>query len=309
MLPYVVIDPHRTGGIQPFGFFVVLAMMVGELLMRRRARKVGLVDREMRTLFWWCLLGGLFVSHVLDTIFYHPSELTTRPWSLLLVWEGLSSMGGFIGAAVAALFWKHWEPSGRSPLPTRRGTPAPLLPYAEVVFATFPVAWTVARLGCAVVHDHPGVRTSAATWFSVAYPDGARGVIQHVAGPISLVWGPSVRHDLGLLEALLSLVIAALAAALWSKKVPLGTYAALVSLTYAPGRFALDLLRMNGPDGDLRYGSLTFAQWCCIGLGLFGLAMARYAFLGSEPRPSARSMQPRITDASSSTSGGSSIDR
>jgi phosphatidylglycerol:prolipoprotein diacylglycerol transferase len=319
VLPFVWIDPHRTAGIQPFGFFVVLAIIAGELLMRGRARRVGLSDREMRTLFWWCLLLGLLVSHVLDEIFYHPEQIALRPWSLLFVWEGLSSMGGFVGAALAAALWKHWQLDGGRP--RRRDAPIAVLPYADVVLATFPVSWAIARVGCTVVHDHPGSITQASTFLSVGYPSGAGDVVQPIVGPIVFIWGREPRYDLGLIEMLFSFLLAGAIAATWRKRLPLGTYVAIVPLAYAPVRFALDFLRATDLQGsDLRHASLTFAQWACLALFAYGVAMTIYVWRSrSRARPAAnsgegegevaRAMQSRSTPASASTSGGSSIER
>lgn len=299
VLPFVWIDPHRTFGVQPFGFFVVLAIIVGEILMRWRAKKVGLEDLEMRTLFWWCLLLGLLVSHVLDEIFYHPDEIARRPWSLLFVWEGLSSMGGFVGAALAAALWKYFRREGWRFV--RRASPQPILPYNDVVLATFPLSWAIARIGCTVVHDHPGAVTKASTFLAVAYPSGDGVVERRSFGPIDLFWGDEPRHDLGLIEMLFSFVLAGALALTWKKKLPPGAYGVIVPLAYAPVRFALDFLRATDLVGsDLRHGGLTFAQWACVALFAYGAWMTRYV---------ARSMQPRSTLASASTSGGSSIER
>lgn len=300
MLPFVWIDPARTFGIQPFGFFVVVAIIVGELLMRRRAKAVGLSDLEMRDLFWWCLLIGLFVSHVLDEIFYHPDQIVARPWSLLFVWEGLSSMGGFVGAVIATVLFKYYRREGLRLV--RRDEPVHILPYNDVVQATFPVSWTIARMGCTVVHDHPGALTKASTFLSVAYPSGhGDNVAEKIYGPLVLVWGTEVRHDLGLLEMLYSALIAGVFALTWKKRLPPGFYPAAVSILYAPVRFALDFLRATDVAGaDLRHGSLTFAQWACVALFVYGVVSARAV---------ARAMHPRSTAASPSTSGGSSIER
>ena len=60
----------------------------------------------------------------------------------------------------------------------------------------------------------------------------------------------------------------------WRKKLPTGSYIAAVALAYAPVRFAMDFLRLReGESSDPRYGQLTPAQWQCIMLFVFGLAM------------------------------------
>jgi phosphatidylglycerol:prolipoprotein diacylglycerol transferase len=74
-----------------------------------------------------------------------------------------------------------------------------------------------------------------------------------------------------------TVLLSAVLVSTWWRKLPLGTYAVVVPLAYAPVRFVMDFYRILEGDGvgaDLRYGSLTFAQWCCIALLVFGVAMA-----------------------------------
>src|SRR5688500_17390111 len=73
---------------------------------------------------------------------------------------------------------------------------------------------------------------------------------------------------------LFTCIIAGLFALTWRKKLPTGSYIAAVALAYAPVRFAMDFLRLrDGESSDPRYGELTPAQWQCILLFVFGLAM------------------------------------
>jgi phosphatidylglycerol:prolipoprotein diacylglycerol transferase len=86
------------------------------------------------------------------------------------------------------------------------------------------------------------------------------------------------RYDLGLLELMFTLVLAAGVAMTWRRRLPVGSYVVFVSLAYAPVRFALDFLRIRqGEEADPRYGSLTPAQWACIALAMFALGL--FAFL------------------------------
>ncbi len=92
-----------------------------------------------------------------------------------------------------------------------------------------------------------------------------------------MVHGGLPRWDLGLLEMLYTCVIAAVCVAFWRRKTPVGFYLALVSLMYAPVRFAMDFVRIREGEGngaDLRYGTLTFAQWSCIALAVAGVYIA-----------------------------------
>jgi phosphatidylglycerol:prolipoprotein diacylglycerol transferase len=269
VLPYVEVPPLALGPVplQPFGAMVALALVVGYVSMMRRARALGIDEGEFRALWLTALAFGFFFAHALDVAFYRPEELAHRPLSLLFVWDGLSSMGGFVGALVGGIFWKYvtWRSRGAVLLPVRRARPAKLLPMADVVIAMFPLAWIFGRAGCALVHDHVSARVPDGTLLAVAFPGGAR-------------------YDLGLLELLFTIVLAALLAMTWRRRVPVGTYVAVVSLAYAPVRFAMDFMRdtpIEGGEGaDLRWGAgagaLTFAQWTCVLLFVFGLAMIAY---------------------------------
>ncbi len=160
------------------------------------------------------------------------------------LWEGQSSFGGFIGAGLGSWAWR-----------CRSGIS--VIPYAEAVSSSFPAAWLFGRVGCAIVHDHPG-RLSSALW-AVAYPAGAR-------------------LDMGLLEAAAILPLAL--AFLWLRRKPRwpGFFLGVMCVYYAPIRFALDFGRARDVAvADARYLQLTPAQWGCLGLlivGAFSLAGA-----------------------------------
>ncbi|HEY5959914.1 MAG TPA: prolipoprotein diacylglyceryl transferase family protein, partial [Polyangiaceae bacterium] len=102
MIPYIIVPPIGIGPVkfQPFGILVLLGVMVGISLAKRRARHVGLDHQTLQSFITWILVGGFIGGHVLDSVFYHPHEVLARPWTLLMLWAGLSSFGGFIGATL-----------------------------------------------------------------------------------------------------------------------------------------------------------------------------------------------------------------
>ena len=247
MLPFIQLPDWHIGPvpIHGFGLLVAIGVLLGTYLARRRAEQKGIAPDLFDSFLGWTLIGGFIGAHVLDTLFYHPEEIASRPWSLLFVWEGLSSFGGFIGSIAGGALWKRRHPEAPS-----------LLALADSYFAVFPIAWTFGRAGCAVVHDHPGIAATSRSLLAVAFPGGPR-------------------YDLGLLEMLFSLVLAIAFAATWRRKLPLGFYVAAISLCYAPGRFGLDFLRIRTGEGsDPRYLGLTPAQWACIALAAFGVWLA-----------------------------------
>lgn len=283
MIPYIHIPDLHIGPVplHPFGILVATGVLIGTSLTTWRARKLGYDVAALNSFITWMLVTGFVLSHMLDYLFYHWKEVVERPWSLLMVWEGLSSFGGFVGALVGVLLWKYLDVE-RSPFRLRKA-PYPILPFADLVFSVFPVSWMFGRMGCASVHDHPGARTTAETLIAVAYPSPmayfrwpGEGTVTHF-GFVEFVVGHYPRFDLGFLELLFTIVLAAAVTLTWRRKVTIGTYAAIVSLAYAPVRFAMDFLRVpESEGGDTRYVGLTPAQWCCFALFLYGAAMVVY---------------------------------
>jgi phosphatidylglycerol:prolipoprotein diacylglycerol transferase len=267
------IDPARPPSIKPFGTLVALGVYIGSVVATRHARERRLDDKKMSEFIFWVVAAGFIGGHVLDAIFYHPERVARDPLYLLALWDGLSSFGGFTGAALGAIAWRSY----------RREK---ILPYVEVVNSAFPLAWVFGRAGCASVHDHPGRISDA--WFAVRYPV-ANGYVG--------------RFDLGLYECLLTIPLAIAFAVLWrrSPQRPLGFYTGIMCVAYAPVRFALDFLREREGSivgGDPRYAGLTPAQWACFGLLAMGIYFLRVA-RRSEPSSasmSASSSSERVAD-------------
>jgi phosphatidylglycerol---prolipoprotein diacylglyceryl transferase len=282
MLPYIHVDPIHFGPLtfHAFGFLVATGVLVGVNLATRRARRLGYDAELLQSFITWMLAGGFFFAHALDVVFYHPDELVRRPWSIFMVWESLSSFGGFTGAVVGGVLWTRysWEkgagPGGISWF-QRRPAPISLIPFADVIIAVFPVSWIFGRTGCAVVHDHPGALAKPTDWLAVAYPAfPGEGPRTHY-GFFDIVHGSMPRYDLGLLEMLYTVALTGVLLVLWPRKLPVGFFLSLVTIAYSPVRFAMDFLRIDeGSGADPRYFHLTFAQWSAFALLGFGLYMA-----------------------------------
>lgn len=287
MIPYIHVPDLKLGPLtlHPFGLLVATGVILGTYLATRRARQRGLDLDKLNSFITWMLVAGFLGGHMLDQIFYHPHELVKRPWSLFLLYEGLSSFGGFAGALIGIVLWKYFEgvPWARVPffgftIPKfrRREVTMPILPFADLILSVFPVAWVFGRSGCSVVHDHPGMRAEPGTLLAVAFPDRNTILSLQKVTSIQLVHGNYPQFDLGLLELMFTVILATMLALTWSKKLPTGTYVAVTALAYAPVRFAMDFLRVRDVDqADPRYGAFTPAQWMCIALFVFGLVMVR----------------------------------
>jgi phosphatidylglycerol---prolipoprotein diacylglyceryl transferase len=313
MIPYIHVPDIKLLGLtlHPFGLLVATGVIIGTALATRRARARGYDLEKLNSFITWMLVAGFIGGHVLDEIFYHPDEILKRPYSLLMLWEGLSSFGGFTGAFIGIVLWKYFGtrtvkvgPVNLS-MPYRRKDAQPILPFADLILSVFPVAWIFGRSGCTVVHDHPGAYAAPDALFAVAY---GRGPSTHY-GPIELIMGNRPQYDLGLLELMFTIVLAGLLALTWRRKLATGTYVVATSLSYAPVRFAMDFLRVRDIDGaDPRYAGLTPAQWECTALFVFGLYMLfrvrRIIASGDDPArlvlaPPAEPAEPAADAASS----------
>ncbi|HTB79140.1 MAG TPA: prolipoprotein diacylglyceryl transferase family protein [Polyangiaceae bacterium] len=293
MVPYIHVPDLHIGPLplHPFGILVATGVLVGTSITARRARKLGYDVLQLNSFVTWMLVSAFVLSHMLDSVFYHWDEVVRRPLSVIMLWEGLSSFGGFVGAVVGIVLWKYFVIDDDQYLPRLRRSPAPILPFADLVLSVFPIGWAFGRAGCSTVHDHPGARATADTLLAVAYPRHPGDGTVTKFGFIELIQGHDPRFDLGFLELLFTIILAVCFALTWRRRLPIGTYVIASGLAYAPVRFAMDFLRIPANDGgDTRYGSLTPAQWSCMVLFLYSLSMIFYV----------RSLQKRGIDLSQS---------
>ena len=277
MIPYIHIPEAHIGPlpIHPFGLLVATGVLTGTAMTTRRARTLGWDVNKLNSFVTWMLIAAFLLSHVLDSLFYHWDEVVKSPLYILKFWEGLSSFGGFVGAAVGIVLWRYVGiENGRLRV---RPTPQPLLPFADLVLSCLPLGWMFGRAGCASVHDHPGARAAADTFLAVAYPTHTGDGVVTKLGFIELIQGHDPRFDLGLLEFFFTVILTVCFALTWRRRLPLGSYVIATALSYAPVRFAMDFLRNPASEnGDTRYAGLTPAQYGCVGLFLIGVWMIFY---------------------------------
>ena len=264
-IPIDALPPHLE--IHPFGMLVAMGVLLGVLVARARGMKVGIHPGVLGELAGYMLIGAFTLGHVLDAIFYHPEVVTARPLFLLELWNGLSSFGGFIGAFAGAMVWKAMR--GYS-----------FVAFADPIAYSFPFGWLFGRLGCSVVHDHPGRITD----FPLAVEN------YQIRGDFP-PW--QVRHDLGIYEVFWCLAMIGLFLVLGRKERKRGFYLMILPLLYAPVRFGLDFLRATDiPNADPRMvlGILTPGHLGAVLLLAAGLLMAWRWFMLPEPEvaPEAR---------------------
>lgn len=234
-------DPPLFGrlAIRGFSSMVVTGILVGYWVLQRRAQKVyGLDKEDVSDFVFFTVVIGFFGSHVFDVVFYFPEKVAADPLILLRFWDGISSYGGFICGLFGAWLFFQLRPQFKPRV----------WEFLDCLGYAWPFAWWIARVGCFFAHDHPGKHSDF--FLAVQFPGGAR-------------------HDLGLYEALYTLLVIVPAFLLLKRKAdrPPGFFIGAFLVIYAPVRFALDFLRV----ADKTYIGLTPAQYVSAGALLFGI--------------------------------------
>ncbi len=249
-VPTLSLDLPLVGTVQLgiFGLLVATGIVLGSRLSLRFGLSRGIDRRELERLATWAVVVGLACAHWVAVIGYHPEHVVADPWLLLRFFDGISSVGGFAGGVLAFVWFTRNAKN--------RWSIADALTYGLVA------GFSLGRLGCALVHDHPGALVDPSHPLSVGpWPDG------------------SVRLDLGLIEFMGMLVLVAVTY-LGRWRTP-GRLTLTVAMLYGLGRFALDFLRAV----DLRHGGLTVAQWMVLALVAICLILALQRRRRGKSRP------------------------
>lgn len=243
MLPYLELPALQLPfgqKIDIFGVFSTIGVGTGALLAARAARKYAPGDDDpLRGVVTWAVMFGLYGGHFLHIFGYHPELLTKDdPWLFLRFWEGLSSMGGVLGALLGIFIYFRREK-------------VPLNPYLDALALGTAPGWAIARVGCFFVHDHPGLKTDF--FLAVNYPGGPR-------------------HDLGLYDVFVLVALSAVLYAIARRKPRQGRLMGVLAVGYSVSRFLLDFLRASDMSFvDRRYAGLTPAQYIVVGLFTVGV--------------------------------------
>lgn len=248
MIPFFQLHTLEIGPItiQVWGVFVALGILAAIVFAYFLCKKYLLSGELILDISIWALVGGLLMARIFHVVFYNPVYFVENPIEVFKVWHGgASSLGGFVGAALSVwLFAKK-----------RRFVLKELLPYFDIGILSLWLGWGIGRIGCFLIHDHPGTLTHSIV--GVNYPGGAR-------------------FDLGLMESILGFILFIIFYLLFKKliKMSWGLVAILSIGLYAVARFFLDFLRIpdNFSGADARYANLTPAQWGMIAI-LVGLTL------------------------------------
>ncbi len=250
MIPYFELPPLAFGPfiVQPGALLVAIAILSGHFLLLRSATRRGFPPSLVAGFSAVLLGGGLLLGHIVK-LFYLPNAwdaIQAQPLLLLLIFYGQASLGGLAGGLLAGVAYLRWR---RIPL-------YDALVLFDCLASVFPYAWFFGRLHCALIHDHPGIRTSS--WLGVRYPD-------------------AIRYDLAILELLfLPLLLAIyrlLPPALAHRP---GARLATFLAAYGLFRLGLDTLHLE----VVRYLGLSVDQWASLAALLAAVVVL---YLGRTP--------------------------
>src|SRR3989344_5472989 len=197
MIPYIQFISFQLGPltIYVWGLMVALGILVATALGARVAKRRGLDERVIWDLAFWGAAGGFLGARLAHVLLYAPEQYVSEPIRILALRDGgYSSLGAFVGAILAGVIYA-------------RVKRAALAPYADIAALFVPLGYGIGRIGCFLIHDHPGTATDF--FLGVRFPDGI------------------VRHDLGTYKALNGFALALLFLILYRRKAPTKIYAPL----------------------------------------------------------------------------------
>ena len=237
MIPFIELKTIALGPltIQVWGLMVALGILVGAATAARLAKRRGLDASVVWDVAVWITVASMVGGRLFHVVFYDPATYLADPMQIVQIWKGgMSMFGGLVGAAIVALWFL-------------RRKKLDLLVYADTLCHGLPIGIGIGRIGCFLIHDHPGTLTHFV--LGTKFPDG------------------SVRHDLGLYESIYGFVLAIVFFVLAKRSANPPTYLIVFLSTYGAFRFFADFLRIV----DTRYLGLTPAQY--LSVGMIGLAM------------------------------------
>ncbi len=227
MIPYIALTTFSLGPVtlQVWGILVAIGFFVGTCaaawLAKRREKNASLVYDIAPWLAGVSMLG----ARVWHVVFYDPAYFIAHPEKIIAVWEGgMSVFGGFFACIVFGIVYLK-----------RKNVDVHA--YADVLVFGLPFGKIFGRIGCFLIHDHPGTLTDFA--LGVEYPHG------------------EVRHDLGLYLAINAVLMSAVFWWLAKRGAKQGTFITLFLIWYGTARFFLDFLRVI----DTRIAGLTPGQY------------------------------------------------
>jgi len=230
MIPYYQILKIDLGPIvlNAWGTMVALGFLAAILFCRWWLKRKKLNHEVVWDFGLVSIIGAIIFSRLFHVLFYKFEYFLSHPIEVLYLWQpGYSLYGGMLGVFLGVLIVMKWRKLD-------------FWHYADAISLSAPLGLAIGRIGCFLIHDHPGIATSF--FLGVQYPDATR-------------W------DLGLMQMIAALILFIIFIILMRKPLPTGFYSATFLIYYGATRYALDFLRVwEGPMAETRYFSQTPAQ-------------------------------------------------
>ncbi len=230
MLPFFQFTTFHIGliPIQVWGLLVATGIFSATWVAAKKAKRDGLDPDIVWDLAFWVILSA-FIGARLFEVVYDPGLYFFHPIELLKIWNGgFAEMGGFIGAMIALIVFFRLKKLDA-------------WAYIGCIAYALPLGFGIGRIGCFLIHDHPGTLTHFI--LGVKYPDG-------------------IRHDLGLDLSIEGFLLFILFVILDRKHAKPKTFVIAFLILHGTIRFFLDFLRII----DVRYFFLTPAQYISIAM-------------------------------------------
>jgi phosphatidylglycerol:prolipoprotein diacylglycerol transferase len=249
MIPFFKFEYFFIGPIKIYawGFFVALGILTAVYILSKKGFfRPPEGDRNFNLIIY-LVFAAIIGGRLGYVLFYDFLYFWENPINIFKMWDGgMSSFGGFIGVAIVMLFWKEENK----------------LKLLDTLTIPFASAWIIGRIGCFLIHDHPGKFTNF--FLAVRFPS-------------------ATMHDMAFYEILLFLpfLLFFIIPEKWHKMLkmrnnfPTGLLFTSLIIYYSFFRFFLDFLRVL----DTKYLGLTPAQYGAIIFFIFGLMLLRKIIL------------------------------
>lgn len=243
MIPYFQILKFDLGPItlNAWGTMVALGFIASILFCRWWLKHKKLNHEVVWDFGLAAIIGAIIFSRLLHVLFYKFEYFLNHPVEIVYLWQpGYSLYGGMLGVFLGMLIVMKWRKLD-------------FWQYSDVIALSAPLGLAIGRIGCFLIHDHPGIATSF--FLGVQYPGGTR-------------W------DLGLMQLISALILFIIFLFLMRKPLPAGFYSAIFLIYYGVTRYFFDFLRAwEGPMAETRYITHTPSQLLSLLVIAFGIAI------------------------------------
>jgi phosphatidylglycerol:prolipoprotein diacylglycerol transferase len=226
-----------------------IAALLGSALALALAAHDGASRKQTAYAIACAYVGALVGGYLFEALRALPAALATGAWRPV-VHPGRAAYGGLLLATGAAAIFL-------------RRAREPLAPFFDRVAVGAGLTFALVRTGCFLAGCDYGLPTAQA--WGVRFPPGSLAALDHARRGFVPHGAPSLPvHPTQLYEAAVGLLAALLAAATLARGRRDGRAFLTFLLTYAVGRFAIELLRGDQDRGQAL--GLSTAQWVSVAI-------------------------------------------